>query len=143
MWQNLRHLVLPQKEDVYNNKYMIKKKLKGKSNQNWLSEMWSNVVSPDDGKHWVEVLALAAVQGDLDEVLDGLHALELVGLPRHLCGHPEGLVIDGLLKALQASWACLGAQLEQVIYIFSGFDGTEKFKGPHWELSSHLHRTEL
>lgn len=59
-------------------------------------------ISPDDGKHGVEVLALAAVQGDLDEVLDGLHAFELVGLPRHLCGHPEGLVVDGLLEALQA-----------------------------------------
>src|SRR4029434_4549440 len=36
--------------------------------------------SPDNGEHGVEVLALAAVQRDLDEVLDDLHALELVGL---------------------------------------------------------------
>ena len=99
-----------------------------------LSEIRSNIrfsLSPDDGKHGVEVLAFAAVQGDLDEVLDGLHALELVGLPRHLGGHPEGLVIDCLLEALQAGRARLGAQLEQVVDILSGLDGTEKFKGPH------------
>lgn len=31
------------------------------------------VFSPDDGKHGAEVLALAAVQGNFDEVLYSLH----------------------------------------------------------------------
>ena len=100
-------------------------------------------VSPDDGEHGVEVLALAAVQRDLDEVLDGLHAFELVRLSRHLRGHPEGLVVNGLLEALQAGRARLGAQLEQVVDVFCGLDGTEEFKSPHGELSGHLHCTEL
>lgn len=60
------------------------------------------VFSPDDGKHGAEVLALAAVQGNFDEVLYSLHTFELIGLPRHFCGHPEGLVVDGLLETLQA-----------------------------------------
>lgn len=98
---------------------------------------------PDDGEHGVEVLALAAVQGDLDEVLDGFHTFELVGLPRHLRGHPEGLVVDGLLEALQAGRARLGAQLEQVVDVFGWLDGTEKFKSSHGELSGNLHCTEL
>lgn len=59
-------------------------------------------ILPDDGKHGVEILALAAVQCNLDEVLDGLHALELVGLPCDLGGHPEGLVVDGLFESLEA-----------------------------------------
>lgn len=83
------------------------------------------------------------MQGDLDEVLDGLHALELVGLPRHLGGHPEGLVVDGLLEALEAGRAGLGAQLEQVLDVLGGLDGAEELEGPHGELRSDLHRAEL
>lgn len=83
------------------------------------------------------------MQGNLDEMLDGLHAFELVWLPRHLRGHPEGLVVDGLLEALQAGRARLGAQLEQVLDVLRGLDGAEKFKSPHGELRGHLHRAEL
>lgn len=101
------------------------------------------IISPDNGKHGVEVLALAAVQGDLDEVLDVLHALELVGLPRHLRGHPEGLMVDGLLKALEAGRACLGAQFEQVIDVLCGLDGTKELKGTHGELGGYFHCAEL
>lgn len=100
-------------------------------------------ILPDDGKHGVEVLALATVQGDLDEVFDVLHPFELVGLPRHLCGHPEGLVVDGLLKAFQAGRARLGAQLKQIVDVFGGLDGAEELEGPHGELRGDLHCAEL
>lgn len=76
-------------------------------------------------------------------MLYDLHALELVGFPYHLGCHPEGLMVDGLLEALEADRACLGAQLEQVVDVFGGLDGTEKFKGSHGELGGHLHRAEL
>lgn len=101
------------------------------------------LVLPDDSKHGVEVFALSTVQGDLDEVLDDLHALELVGLSHHLCCHPEGFVVDGLLEALEADGAHLGAQLEQVVDVFGGLDGAEKFKRSHGELGGHLHGAEL
>lgn len=83
------------------------------------------VVSPDDGKHGAEVLALAAVQSNFDEMLYSFHAFELIGLPRHLCGHPEGLVVDGLLKTLQAGRAQLRSQLKQVVDVLCGLDGAE------------------
>lgn len=103
----------------------------------------SILISPDDGKHGAEVLALPAVQGDLDEVLNDLHAFELVGLPRHFCSHPEGLVVDGLLEALQAGRTRLGAQLEQVVDVLCRLDGAEQFKRAHGELRGNLHCAEL
>lgn len=101
------------------------------------------LVSPDDGKHGTEVLALAAVQGYLDEVLDDLHAFELVRFPRHLRRHPKGLVVNCFLEALEAGGAGLRAQLEKVVDVFGGLDGAEKFKGPHGELRGHLDGAEL
>lgn len=58
---------------------------------------------PDNSKHGVEILALSAVQCDLDEVLDGLHPLQGVGLLQDLCGHPEGLLVYDLFKLLQVT----------------------------------------
>lgn len=81
--------------------------------------------TPNDGKHGAEVLALPAVQSNFDEMLYSLHAFELIGLPRHLCGHPEGLVVDGLLKTLQAGRAQLRSQLKQVVDVLCGLDGAE------------------
>lgn len=83
------------------------------------------------------------MQGDLDEVLDDLHALQLVWLPRHLRCHPEGFVVDRLLEALEADRAHLGAQLEQVVDVLGGLDGAEQFKRSHGELGGHLHSAEL
>lgn len=101
------------------------------------------VFSPDDGKHGAEVLAFTAVQGNFDEVLYSLHSFELIGLPCHLSGHPEGLVVDGLLKTLQAGRAWLWSQLEQIVDVLSWLDGAEQFESSHWELRGNLHRTEL
>lgn len=56
---------------------------------------------PDDSKHGVKVLALSAVQGNLDEVFDGLHPLQGVGFLQDLCGHPKGLLVYHLLKLFQ------------------------------------------
>lgn len=56
---------------------------------------------PDNSKHGVEVLALSAVKGDLDEVFDGFHPFQSVGLLQDLCGHPEGLLVYHLLKLFQ------------------------------------------
>ena len=52
---------------------------------------------PDDGKHGVEVLALSAVQGDLDEEFDNLHPLQSVALLQDFRGNPESLLVDHLL----------------------------------------------
>lgn len=56
---------------------------------------------PDNSEHGVEVLALSAVQGDLDEVFDGLHPLQGVGFLQDLCGDPKGLLVYHLLKLFQ------------------------------------------
>lgn len=61
----------------------------------------STLNPPDNSEHGVEILALSAVQGDLDEVFDGLHPLQGVGLLQDLCGHPEGLLVYHLLKLFQ------------------------------------------
>lgn len=57
--------------------------------------------SPDDSKHGVEVLALSAVQSNLNEVLYGLHPLHGIGLLQDLRGDPEGLLVYHLLKLFQ------------------------------------------
>lgn len=72
---------------------------------------------PDDGEHGVEILALSAVQRDLDEVLDGLHSLQGVGLLQDLRSDPEGLLVDHLLKLLQVTTSHRRVQLEQVVHI--------------------------
>lgn len=64
---------------------------------------------PDNGEHGVEVLALSAVQGDLDEVLDGLHSLQSIGFFQDLRGHPKCLLVYHLFKLFQipASYRCV------------------------------------
>lgn len=61
----------------------------------------NNCYQPDDSEHRVEVLALSAVQGDLNEVFNGLHPLQGVGLLQDLCGDPEGLLVNHLFKLFQ------------------------------------------
>ena len=56
---------------------------------------------PDYSKHGVEVLALSAVQRNLDEMLDGLHPLQGIGLLQDFRGHPEGLLVYHLLKLFE------------------------------------------
>lgn len=77
---------------------------------------------PDNSEHGVEVLALSAVQGDLDEVLDGLHALQGVGLLQDLSGDPEGLLVYHLLELLQVATSRGGVQFEQVINVPENHD---------------------
>lgn len=72
------------------------------------SQTASTLGPPDNSEHGVEVLALSAVKGDLDEVFDGLHPLEGVGLLQDLCGHPEGLLVYHLLKLFQITTAHRG-----------------------------------
>lgn len=81
---------------------------------------------PDNSEHGVEVLALSAVKGDLDEVLDGFHPLHSVGLLQDLCGHPEGLLVDHLLKLLQIATSRRGVQFKQVIHIPERHERTVK-----------------
>lgn len=59
------------------------------------------IIPPDNCEHGVKVLALSAVKGDLDEVFDGLHPLEGVGLLQDLRGYPEGLLVNHLFKLFQ------------------------------------------
>lgn len=77
---------------------------------------------PDDGEHGVEILALSAVQRDLDEVFDGLHSLQGVGLLQDLRGDPEGLLVYHLLKLLQVATSHRRVQFEQVVHIPAGQD---------------------
>lgn len=77
---------------------------------------------PDDGEHGVEILALSAVQRDLDEVFDGLHSLQGVGLLQDLRGDPEGLLVYHLLELLQVTTSHRRVQLEQVVHIPAGED---------------------
>lgn len=99
--------------------------------------------SPDDGEHGVEVLALAAVQGNLDKVLDDLHPLQLVGLAHDLRSYPEGFLVDHLLELLQIIRASLRLELEEVVDVLGGFDLAEELEIPHRELCGHLHCAEL
>lgn len=57
------------------------------------------------------------MQRDLDEVFDGLHSLEGVGLLQDLRGDPEGLLVYHLLKLLQVTTSHRRVQLEQVVHI--------------------------
>lgn len=98
---------------------------------------------PDYGEHGVEVLALATVEGDLDEVLDGLHSLKCVGFLEYFCSYPEGLLIDELLKLLQVSISRSWFQLEEVVHVLCGLDAAEELKVSHGELGGHLQGVEL
>lgn len=70
---------------------------------------------PDNGKHGVEVLALSAVQGNLDEMLDGLHSLQSIGFFQDLRGHPERLLVYNLFKLFQITASYSRVQFEQVV----------------------------
>lgn len=72
---------------------------------------------PDNGKHGVEVLALSAVQGDLDEVLDGLHSLQGIGFFQDFRRHPERLLVYHVFELFQIAAAYRGVQFKQVIHV--------------------------
>ena len=125
----------------------------------WVTEERSaaDVGVPDDGEHGVEVLALAAVQGDLDEELDGLHALHGVGLTQDFRGHPERLLVDDLLELLEVAATATAAaaatrdatasgvahQLEEVLHVLGGLDVAEEVEVAHGELGGQLHGAQL
>lgn len=111
--------------------------------RDWSPGLQPPTNSPDDGEHGVEVLALSTMESYLDEMLDSLHALELVGLPGHLRRHPEGFLVDDLLEALEAKRARLGLELEQVVDVLGGLDGAEEFEGTHGELRGYFHGGQL
>lgn len=72
---------------------------------------------PDNGEHGVEVLALSAVQSDLDEVLDGLHSLQSTGFFQDLRGHPERLLVYHLFELFQITASYRRVQFKQVVHI--------------------------
>lgn len=57
------------------------------------------------------------MQGNLNEVLDGFHSLQGIGFLQDLRGHPEGLLVDHLLKLLQVSASHHGFQFEKVVHV--------------------------
>ena len=64
-----------------------------------------NVLSPDDRKHGVKILALPTVQSYLDEMLNDLHPLQLVCLPQNLRCYPKRLLVNDFLECLQVGTA--------------------------------------
>lgn len=76
------------------------------------SNLTTNMLLPDDCKHGVKILALPAVQSYLDEMLNGLHPLQLVRLPQNLRGYPERLLVNDLLEFLQVGTAGFRSELK-------------------------------
>lgn len=52
------------------------------------------------------------MQGDLDEVLDGLHSLQGIGFFQDLRGHPEGLLVYHLFELFQITASYRGVQFK-------------------------------
>ena len=107
------------------------------------STLMMNMLSPDDCKHGVKILALSTVQSYLDEMLNDLHPLQLVYLPQNLRCYPKRLLVDDFLERLQVGTAGFWFELEQVIDVLGGLDVSEKLEVAHGELRGHLHGAEL
>lgn len=60
---------------------------------------------------------------------------------QNLCGHPEGLLVDKLLKLFYM--ATTGFQLEEIVHILSGLDVPEDAKVTHGQLGRHFQSAEL
>lgn len=57
------------------------------------------------------------MQGDLDEVLDGLHSLQGIGFFQDFRRHPERLLVYHVFELFQIAAAYRGVQLKQVIHV--------------------------
>lgn len=80
----------------------------------------------DDGEHGVEVLAVAAVKGDLYKVLDDLHSFGRIAFLYDLCGDPEGLLVHKTFEVAKVAGRIVWAELKEVNDVIGWFDAREE-----------------